>query len=81
MPDTLDRSLLRDPPAADLDRLVQLRRSLPLTEPVSVATLASLWGCSQLLATARLGRLDRLGLADVRQVGFTSFLVLPKGVR
>ena len=48
---------------------------------MSVAALARLWNCSQLLATARLGRLDRLGLADVRQVSFTSFLVLPKGAQ
>lgn len=48
---------------------------------MSVAALASLWDCSQLLATAHLRRLDRLGLADVRQVGFASFLVLPRGAQ
>lgn len=48
---------------------------------MNIDQLASLWGCSQLLATARLGRLDRLGLADVRQVGFASFLVLPRGAQ
>lgn len=78
MPDTFAGPVLADPPAGDIRRLLQLRRSHPLTAPVSVAQLARLWGCSQLLATARLARFNRLRMAEVRQVSPTTFLVLPR---
>lgn len=78
MPDTFSGPVLSDPPAGDLRRLLQLRRSHPLTAPVSTVALAGLWGCSQLQAAARLARLNRLGLADVRQTSPTTFLVLPR---
>lgn len=78
MPDRFTGPVLCDPPAGDIRRLLQLRRSYALTAPVSTAQLASLWGCSQLLATARLARLNRLGMAEVRQVSPSTFLVLPR---
>lgn len=70
--------VLCDPPAGDIRRLLQLRRSHALTSPVNLAQLAKLWGCSQLLATARLARFNRLRMAEVRQLSPSTFLVLPR---
>lgn len=77
MSTTYSGPILTDPPAADLRRLLSLRRAVPLAAEVSAAQLAQLWGCSQLLATARLARLNRLRLADVRQASPSTFYVLP----
>lgn len=46
---------------------------------MSTAELADLWRCPQLLATARLARLNRLGLATVsRGSKPDTFYVLPR---
>lgn len=77
MPTTY-RPFLLDPPTADIQRLLSVRRAFRFCQPVTTGDLAALWDCSQLLASARLTRLHRLGLATVRQAGPATFLILPR---
>lgn len=75
---TAYRPFLLDPPTADIRRLLSIRRAFTIRQPVTTGDLAALWDCSQPLASARLARLHRLGLATVRQAGPATFLILPR---